>query len=105
MEVMKILLELPVIKAGKEGRRGEEDKAIKREEKSSKGLLIMLAGIRAEESIVSLSGAIRDNLCKTIIKTPLFKSLISSALILPVVVMIKFTSGLLPDAASAYLPT
>ncbi len=100
MKIVEILLELPEVRVGTGRREREEDKAIKREDKSSKGLLITLIRIRAEESITCLSGTMQDNSAKTTTRTPLFKSLIRFALILPVVVMIKFVSDPLPSPAS-----
>lgn len=97
MKIVKILPKLPVIKVSKQERRGEKSKAIEKENKFLKRLLITLAKIQIEESMACLSETIQDNSIKMIIEIPLLKFLIRSALILPVVVMIKSISGLLPD--------
>lgn len=98
---MKILLKLLVVEVDKEGRRGEEDKAIERKDKSTKRLLITSARIWAEEFMACLSGIMQNNLFETTRGTLLLKSLIKSALISPTVVIIKFASDLLRGPASA----
>ncbi len=102
---MGILPELPVVGVGKKERRGEEDRAIKKGDKSPKRLLITLAKIRAEEFMTCLSETMQDNTAKTIIGIPFLKFWIRSALISPLIIMIKFVSGPLPGLSSAWLPS
>lgn len=108
---MGILLELPVVGVGKEGKRRKKSRAIKKGDKSPKGLLIMSAKIWAEKSRACLSGTMRDNLVETTIEIPLLKFLIRSTLIslvflacrCPVLSMIKSASGPLPSLVFARL--
>lgn len=87
MKVIEILPKLPVFEVGKEKRRGEEDRAIEKGDKSPKKELIKSTRIRVEEYITCLSRKMRDNSVEMLIR---------SALISPIVVMIKFESGTLP---------
>lgn len=100
---MRILLELPVICAGKKRRRREKSRTIEKKDKSRKRLLITSIRIWSVKSMTCFSGTIQDNWAKITTETPLLKSLIKFALILLVVVMIKSISGQLLCPAFALL--
>ncbi len=97
---MGILPKLPVVRVSKKIKKKKRGKAIKRGDKSLKRLLITLAKIWGEESIIYLSKTIQDNLAKTTTGTLLLKFLIRSTLISPIVVIIKSISSPLLGLAS-----
>lgn len=90
---MRILLKLPVIRAGKKRRRKEKSRTIEKKDKSRKRLLITSIKIWSVKSMTCFFGTMQDNWAKITTETLLLKSLIKFALILLVVVMIKSISG------------